>query len=385
MKLLIVSNMSHYRRGDELVGWGPTVEEISYLARLFDEVVHIGCLHPSPPPASSLPYTCGNLRFVGVRPAGGATLGAKAGVLLALPGWARVIARELASADVVHVRAPANISLLALLMLAVNSRVKKRWIKYAGNWQPAKGQPFSFRIQRALLRWGVCRAKVTANGRRPGDKPHVVVFPNPCFSEQTYRRGGEFIPSKQLDCTAGVQLAFVGALNPRKGAEVAVEALSLLRGRSVNAALEVAGDGPARAALEQLVRQRGLREWVNFHGFLPHAEVMGVLARSHFVLLPSASEGWPKVLSEGMAWGAVPIASAVSSIPQVLHEAGCGRALPSFEPAAYAAAIGEYLDNPTRWREEVAKGYAYAARFTYEAHVERVRQLLELNHALRES
>jgi hypothetical protein len=35
------------------------------------------------------------------------------------------------------------------------------------------------------------------------------------------------------------------------------------------------------------------------------------------VLLPSDSEGWPKI-AEGMFWGCVPIATAVSCVPYML-------------------------------------------------------------------
>jgi glycosyltransferase involved in cell wall biosynthesis len=35
-------------------------------------------------------------------------------------------------------------------------------------------------------------------------------------------------------------------------------------------------------------------------------------------LLPSESEGWPKVIAEGMFWGCVPIATPVSCVPFML-------------------------------------------------------------------
>ena len=63
MRLLVISNMSHYLRDDEVVGWGPTVQEIDHLATLFDEVRHIACLHPEPAPASALPYAAPNVAF----------------------------------------------------------------------------------------------------------------------------------------------------------------------------------------------------------------------------------------------------------------------------------------------------------------------------------
>jgi len=376
-RLLIISNMAHYCRGEELVGWGPTVEEISHVASLFSEVVHIGCLHDGPPPASALPYSCANLSFVPVSPAGGRSLRDKAGILARFPSYARAIRKELPKADAVHVRAPANISLLAMVLLAVVRKPRRRWIKYAGNWQPDRAEPLSYGLQRWILRHNFCRATVTVNGRRTNDRPHVVTFPNPCFSRAEYDRARAAAARKSLEPGRAVTLAFVGVLSSNKGPDVVVDVLARLRAQGVAAHLEMAGDGPMRAELEEQTRALGVERHVDFHGFLPHPHVMALHARAHFVLLPSRSEGWPKVLSEGMAHGAVPIASAVSSIPQVLAEAGCGRALPLREAAAYSAAIEGYMREPRVWEREVRAGADYAARFTYEAHVERVGRVLK--------
>ncbi len=376
-RLLIVSNMSHYLADGQLVGWGPTVEEISHIAQLFDEVVHIGCLHQGPAPASSLPYTCDNLRFVSVPPAGGRTLKHKLDILKRSPGYVRAIVRELPHADAVHVRAPANISLLAMVLLAFARRPKRRWIKYAGNWRPEGSEPFSYRFQRWWLRRNFARAKVTVNGRWPGQPVYVVSFPNPCFSLAEWRRATSEARQKRL--SAPLRLIFVGALTPNKGPRRVLETLAVLRDRSVEAGLALAGEGAERVVLEDAVRAMGLESQVEFLGFVPRPALGKHYHRAHFVLLPSLSEGWPKVLSEGMAHGAVPIASAVSSIPQVLAEAGCGCAVPTFRPEDYAQAILNYLNEPERWRREVEAGCIYAERFTYEAHVRRVREVLDLD------
>ena len=49
--------------------------------------------------------------------------------------WVRTIVAELPHADVVHVRGPAHIALVAMLMLPLVRRPAGRWIKFAGNWR----------------------------------------------------------------------------------------------------------------------------------------------------------------------------------------------------------------------------------------------------------
>lgn len=42
------------------------------------------------------------------------------------------------------------------------------------------------------------------------------------------------------------------------------------------------------------------------------------IKKSHFVILPSQSEGWPKAIAEGMFWSCIPLATSVSCIPDML-------------------------------------------------------------------
>ncbi|MFZ5984793.1 MAG: glycosyltransferase [Acidobacteriota bacterium] len=325
-----------------------------------------------------MPYRSGKVRVSAVPGAGGSSLWDKLRVFVRFPGYAQAILRELSRVDAVHIRAPANISLLAMVLLAFVRRPTKRWIKYAGNWQPQGREPLSYRFQRWWLERNFARAKVTVNGRWPEQPPHIVTFPNPCLTEEQLKSAHAIARSKRLYSPA--KLLFAGTLLPEKGARLAIDAFQVLRESGVQAELAIAGDGPARLELEDYARRKVGPSDISFLGYVAHMELFREFEYAHFAILPSSSsEGWPKVLGEGMAHGAVPIASAVSSIPQVLAEAGCGRAVASFDPHEYARAILDYLEEPERWRREVEAGCAYAERFTYEAHVQRVKDLLGLD------
>ncbi len=218
MRLLVISHTEHFRRDGLTVGWGPTVRELSRLAGLFDELVHVAPLHDGPAPASALPYDAPNVRQVPVRPAGGPSLGAKLGVVSAWAGYLRVILRELRRCDVVHVRCPSNIGLLAILVLALARTPRRRWIKYAGNWFPDGPESLSYSLQRRLLARGTARAVVTVNGNWPDQPAHVRAFLNPCLSEEELRDGAAKGASKEL--SAPLRLLFVGQVVESKGAGV---------------------------------------------------------------------------------------------------------------------------------------------------------------------
>lgn len=375
MRLLIVSHTPHFRRDRSVVGWGPTVREIDHLATLFDEVVHLAPIHPGSPPGSSLSYQAPNVRVCPVTPAGGASILSKAGVLLQVPAWAAAIRRELRQADAVHVRCPANISLVALLMLIVSRNPRPRWVKYAGNWRPTASEPHSYRLQRWLLRQSSHDAVVTVNGRWPSQPAHVLAFHNPCLTRQELDEGRRSARTKNL--APPIRLLFLGNLIRGKGADSAIRVARHLSEGSSEFLLEIVGDGPFRTALEDLTKERGLEDVVRFRGAMPRGSVPEVLTRSHFVLHPSRGEGFPKVLGEGMAYGAVPIAGAVSAIPQLVEETGAGIAIDPQDEQGFADAVLHFVSHEDAWKEAVKKGLAVAHRLTYDAYLEDVIEMFE--------
>ncbi len=362
------------------MGWGPTVREIDRLAALFDEVVHVAPLHDGPAPPSELPYEAANVRLEAVKPVGGEMVAAKLGILRALPRYVSVIWRELGRSDVVHVRCPSSIGLIAICVLAVRGRPVRRWIKYAGNWRPRLPESVSYVIQRWLLTKRVPRALVTVNGEWPGEPSHVRAFLNPCLTREELRDGVAAVASKTFE--SPIRLLIVGRLDEEKGIGRAVRVLERLHAIGIPAILEVVGDGPGRAHFEALARETRLEAHVQFRGWLPRPALAELYRRAHFLLLPStSSEGWPKVLSEGMAYGVVPIASDVSSIPQLLDSFEIGHALPADDIHGFASAIAGYLVDPGVWQRESARAASAANRFSYDAYLEAVRALLELRAA----
>ena len=365
MRLLIVSHTPHYYSAEGVVGWGPTVRELDYLAALFDEVTHVAVGYPGQPPASALSYAAPNLRVRLVAPAGGDSWRDKLGILTAYPTYARVLREEISRADAIHVRCPANISLLALWLLERTPKPRYRWVKFAGNWQPADHEPWSYRLQRRWLTENRPRGVVTVNGRWPHQPAHVHTFDNPCLTDGEIEQGRALAAARQFRSPA--ELLFVGELNEGKGVGRVLRVAQALQARGIPFRLRLLGDGPDRPRYEAWARDKGLRE-VSFLGWVPRAEIARYYAEAHFILLPSRSEGWPKVLSEAMAYGVVPVAAAVSSIPQILGETGAGVALPVDDVEGMAEAIARFVADPDAWVAAGRAGVAAAPRFTYRAY-----------------
>ncbi len=375
MKLVIISNMAHYVRDNTIVGHGSTARELSALASLFTEVTHVACLHAEAAPASALPYTAPNLALVSVPPAGGSTVLEKLSIGRLTPLYLRTIANELRDADAVHVRCPANISLYALGFLTARATPPRRWVKYAGSWRPTGGEPLSYGLQRRWLERGLTRSEVTVNGSWRNQPRHIHSFVNPCLSDDEVKAGQVHAESKVL--TGKIRLLFVGHMGLAKNPDAAIDAVRHLRATGIDVTLDVVGEGDITRLVDQ-VETLALAAYVTLCGPLPRSELAKLYAGAHFVVLPSQTEGWPKVLSEGMAYGAVPIATPVGSISETLSQIGAGHILPSGTGAAIAAAVMAYVADPVRWTTESRRGANAAISFTYSRFLESVRRLLRV-------
>jgi glycosyltransferase involved in cell wall biosynthesis/thymidylate kinase len=86
--------------------------------------------------------------------------------------------------------------------------------------------------------------------------------------------------------------------------------------------LVIAGDGPWADKLGQQAEGCPHIEMV---GWVDGEQLRGWMQKSRFVVLPSETEGLPNALMEGMAHGAIPIATAVGGIPYLTEDFRLGQ------------------------------------------------------------
>lgn len=312
MKLAIISHTEHFIDSDGcVVGWGPTVREINHLAPHFEKVYHVACLHKGAPPPSSLKYAGENIEFIPISPSGGETLLEKMTVLIAMPEVTRIVIKVLQKVDYFQLRLPTGFGNYLLPWLKIFRPEAKLWVKYAGNWAQ-KNPPLGYAFQRWFLKRNFLNCKVTINGRWPDQPEHVLSFENPCLTANERIEGEKVLQVKNYG--GNLDFVFVGQLTESKGVGRIIEAFRQIKDERREGMLHLVGDGPNRVKYEKLAKAAGIN--CKFYGLLPREEVNKVLIKSHVLLLPSESEGFPKVIAEGANYGCIPIVSAVSCIPQ---------------------------------------------------------------------
>jgi glycosyltransferase involved in cell wall biosynthesis len=104
----------------------------------------------------------------------------------------------------------------------------------------------------------------------------------------------------------------------RKGVQHVIEAMGHLPEQVYQ--LEVAGDGPLRARLEE--QAQALRVPAHFHGWLPRRPLCQLFERSRIFVLASISDNFPVSLLEAMAAGCAIITTSAGGCPEVVGDAG---------------------------------------------------------------
>ena len=155
----------------------------------------------------------------------------------------------------------------------------------------------------------------------------------------------------------GPTIVTAGALIPRKGQTLAIEALALLPG----AELVLIGEGPDRAGLDALARSSGVADRVRFTGALAHEDLPLWLAAADVALQPSSSEGLANVWVEALACGTPVVTTEVGGAREAIDRPEAGRIV-AREAGALAAAIRDLLAEPP----EPDRVRAAATRFSWE-------------------
>jgi len=108
------------------------------------------------------------------------------------------------------------------------------------------------------------------------------------------------------------------SLEPGKGVDKILDAVSLMREKTRDFRLRIAGSGPDRDSYEQLVKKTGLMNIVEFTGFVD--DIADFYKSLDVYILASESEGLGSSILEAGACGAVPIGTKSGGIVELIED-----------------------------------------------------------------
>lgn len=169
------------------------------------------------------------------------------------------------------------------------------------------------------------------------------------------------------------RIVWAGRMAPEKGLAKLLQAVTLLLAGGHDVQLTLLGDGPERSPLEARARTLGITGAIRWAGYVGERErYMAALRKGDLFVLPSLSEGVPKVIVEAMACGVPVVASSVGGIAALLGEGERGRLVRPNDEIELATTIRSLMDDPATLQRFRERGMAWASDHTAERQAERL-------------
>jgi teichuronic acid biosynthesis glycosyltransferase TuaC len=164
----------------------------------------------------------------------------------------------------------------------------------------------------------------------------------------------------------------VGALNGRKGHDIAIRALAQISSEYPEALLLLVGKGEEESALRVLAKEYGLAARVHLTGSVDHDTLPVILSASDAMVLPTENEGLANAWVEAIACGTPVITTDVGGARELVTNDTAGR-LVERTPEAVAEAMRAILADPAD-PQAVA---STAERFDWNTHAQKLAEYYE--------
>lgn len=170
-------------------------------------------------------------------------------------------------------------------------------------------------------------------------------------------------------------LLFVGRIEPLKGLDTLIEAISRLHAQDICVCLAIIGgdpdDSPAAqtaemARLKDLRQRFGLDDLVTFLGKRSQDTLPYYYSAAEVVVVPSYYESFGMVALEAMACGAPVVASQVGGLAFLVQDGVTGFTVPVDDPAALAERLAQLLQDPALRDRLAAQAATLAQQYAWE-------------------
>ncbi len=155
----------------------------------------------------------------------------------------------------------------------------------------------------------------------------------------------QFSPRPLRTSPETFQILCVGRLVSTKGQRILIEAIAQLQHAGHKLQLQLVGDGPDRADLEALVRERNLSATVAFAGAVNQENIRAYYQAADVFALASFAEGIPVVLMEAMAMEIPCVATRINGIPELIEDGVDGLLVAPSDVDGMATAIKRLMSS----------------------------------------
>jgi glycosyltransferase involved in cell wall biosynthesis len=345
--------------------FGPVVRELPVLLDLFDSITWVGFEDNSSSEKKLMIEIPRRVKLIFLNKCGGNRFIDKIGVAIFLPKMFFAIVPLIFRNKYIHTRGPSTPAFIGIL-LSIFLRNKKYWHKYAVNWSNEKPS-FFYGVQKKLL-ISLKHTKVTVNGFWPDQPEHCRSFENPCITQDQLERGQSM--KKSFD--QKLRIVFAGRMDEAKGINIIIEALKDLPQDRFEEWVFI-GEGSLKEPLMKLCLELGIP--TKFPGFLVQMEVHKYLEMADILVLPSKSEGFPKIVAEAWNYKVIPLVSPVGSLPHYLENGKNGFIMEEVSVKGLLQSFKGLLKRTSAELIEISEnGHSTAHKFTFEKYYQKLQK-----------
>jgi len=172
-------------------------------------------------------------------------------------------------------------------------------------------------------------------------------------------------------------VGYIGRLSEEKGTLNFVKAIPEISKEKDDLEFLIGGNGQLCAKIKEYLDENNLTDRAKLTGWIPHDKLPDYLNGLKLVVLPSYTEGLPNLMLEAMACGTPVLATPVGAIPDVIRDGETGFIMEDNSPECIVKNVIRALEHPDL-EKVIENARALVEReFTYEAAVERYREILE--------
>jgi glycosyltransferase involved in cell wall biosynthesis len=371
MKFTIITHVPHIIKQNQYFAYAPYVREMNIWTKYTEKVIIVAPISKVKKTAIDIDYEHKNIDFLAIDTVNLLGLKSVLKAVLKMPKISWHIFGAMRQADHIHLRCPGSIGLIGCVV-QIFFPFKQKTAKYAGNWDPKAQQPWSYRLQKWILSTTFLtrNMQVLVYGQWEGSTRNIKPFFTATYLES------DKLPLLALDLRQKINFVFVGTLSNGKRPLYAIQLVALLFHKGHDVSLSLYGEGVERLSLEEYIAANNLDEIISLKGNQNQETVQKAYQNSHFVILPSKSEGWPKAIAEGMFWGCIPVASAVSCVPYMLDYENRGVLL-GMHLEKDCLQLEAILQNQTDFENKRKRASDWSRNYTLDVFETEIKQLLQ--------
>jgi len=268
-------------------------------------------------------YTLNKIEFIQLPNVGGSSLKHKLQIIKVIPVWIKAFQKAIKHADIVYLRMPNNLNIPGFFYFYIKRA--KTFATYTGTWKNYKGEPFTYRFQKWILK-NLFKGPVWVYTPEKCIQKNFFKNYSPSYSlrewdEETEQVNNRIINYKSYPISKPVFIT-VGSLVPYKNQQYILELCKQLREKNFSFHWYIVGDGLLRSEYEKFIEDNNLNCCISITGKKTYKELRELYRGSNFLVQPTLVEGFGKAPVEAMFHGVIPV---LSKVPMADEMTGNGR------------------------------------------------------------